>query len=318
MTPSLVVIGSANMDLVVRSAHIAAPGETVLGEAFRQIPGGKGANQAVAAARLGAAVTFVGRVGNDLFGEALRSGMQADSIDTTYLQTDPTEPTGVALIGVDAQGQNAITVASGANFQVSAQDIDQALPIIRRASAILLQLEIPRETVLYATQQAHDAGIPVILNPAPASLTDPLPDSLLAQIDVLTPNEYEASALLGLEYQPESDWAAIANLLLTKGVKAVVITLGEDGCLVADSTGSQHIPAIAVNAVDTTAAGDCFTGALSVALAEGRSLEEAAQFAAQAAAISVTRSGAQPSLPTRSEVDASSVTTSRLTPMPSK
>jgi len=307
MKPSLVVIGSANMDLVVRSAHIAAPGETVLGEAFRQIPGGKGANQAVAAARLGAAITFVGRVGNDLFGEALRTGLQADSIDTTYLQTDPTEPTGVALIGVDAQGQNAITVASGANFQVSAQDIDRALPAIRRASAILLQLEIPRDTVLYAAQQAHEAGIPVILNPAPASLTDPLPDSLLARIDVLTPNEYEAAALLGLAYQPESDWAAIADRLIAKGVKAVVITLGQEGCIIADATASHYVPAVSVTAVDTTAAGDCFTGALSVALAEGRSLEEAARFAAQAAAISVTRPGAQPSLPIRSEVDASFV-----------
>jgi len=304
MKPSLVVIGSANMDLVVRSAHIAAPGETVLGEAFRQIPGGKGANQAVAAARLGAAVTFVGRVGNDLFGEALRAGMQADGIGTTYLQTDPNEPTGVALIGVDAHGQNAITVASGANFQVSAADIDQVLPTIRQAAAILLQLEIPRETVLHAAQQAHEAGIPVILNPAPASLTDPLPASLLARIDVLTPNEYEASALLGLEYHAESDWTAVANRLLARGVNAVVITLGENGCIVANATGSSHIPAVPVAAVDTTAAGDCFTGALAVALAEGHSLTEAAQFAAQAAAISVTRPGAQPSLPTRSEVDA--------------
>jgi len=308
MKPSLVVIGSANMDLVVRSAHIAAPGETVLGEAFRQIPGGKGANQAVAAARLGAAVTFVGRVGTGLFGEALRTGLQADGIDTTHLQTDPTEPTGVALIGVDAQGRNAITVAPGANFQVSAQDIDQALPAIRQAAAILLQLEIPRATVLYAAQQAHAAHIPVILNPAPASLTDPLPDSLLAQIDVLTPNEYEAAALLGLEYHEDSDWTAIAKLLLAKGVKAVVITLGEEGCLVADATGSHHIPAISVTAVDTTAAGDCFTGALAVALAEGHSLEEAGRFAAQAAAISVTRPGAQPSLPSRSEVGMSLTT----------
>ena len=302
MKPSLVVIGSANMDLVVRSAHIAVPGETVLGGAFRQIPGGKGANQAVAAARLGAAVTFVGRVGNDLFGEALRAGLQAEGIDTTYLQTDPTEPTGVALIGVDAQGQNAITVASGANFQVNTSDIDQALPAIRQASAILLQLEIPRETVLYVAQQAHSAGIPIILNPAPASRTDPLPDSLLAQIDVLTPNEYEAAALLGLEYHKDSDWAAIADLLLAKGVKAAVITLGKEGCIVANATGSHHIPALPVTAVDTTAAGDCFTGALAIALAEGRSLEESARFAAQVAAISVTRPGAQPSLPTRSEV----------------
>lgn len=303
MKPLLVVIGSANMDLVVRSRRIAAPGETVLGEAFRQIPGGKGANQAVAAARLGADVAFVGRVGNDLFGEALRTSLQADGIDTTCLQTDPAEPTGVALITVDATGQNAITVASGANYQVDKSDIDTALPTIKRASALLLQLEIPRETILYAAQKAHGAGIQVLLNPAPVSLTDPLPDSLLSQIDVLTPNEYEASALLGRAYSPDSDWGEMAGLLLDKGVKAVVITLGAEGCILGDATGIRHLPAVAVTAVDTTAAGDCFTGALAVALAEGRSLDDAARFAAQAAAISVTRSGAQPSLPTRSEVE---------------
>ncbi len=304
MKPRLVVIGSANMDLVVRSAHIPAPGETVLGEAFRQIPGGKGANQAVAAARLGAEVTFVGRVGPDLFGEAIRVGLQADGIDTTFLQTDPTEPTGVALIGVDAKGQNAITVASGANYKVTASDVEQAFSAIESASAVLLQMEIPVETVLYAAQRAHAAGVRVILNPAPASPTAPLPDSLLTQIDVLTPNEHEAAALLGYETIDGLDWESVASRLLDRGVKAVVVTLGENGCVLADGTGIRRLPAFAVTAVDTTAAGDCFTGALAVAIAEGRSLDEAARFAAQAAAISVTRAGAQPSLPTRSEVEA--------------
>lgn len=302
MRSHLVVIGSANMDLVVRSERIPAPGETVLGEAFRQIPGGKGANQAVAAARLGAPVIFVGRVGQDPFGEALRAGMQADGIDTSCLQTDLTEPTGVALIGVDAQGRNAITVASGANFQVGSDDVDQAYPAIRRASTLLLQLEIPRETVLYAAQMARIVGIPVILNPAPVSPSDPLPDSLLAQIDVLTPNEHEAAALLGYASTAGLDWEQIAIALRDRGVKTVVITLGEEGCVLADASGVRLVPAVPVKAVDTTAAGDCFTGALAVALAENRSLHEAAQFAAQAAAISVTRPGAQPSLPTRTEV----------------
>jgi ribokinase len=292
------------MDLVVRSQRIPSPGETVLGEGFRQIPGGKGANQAVAAARLGAEVTFVGRVGADLFGEALRAGMQADGIDTAYLRTDPTEPTGVALIGVDAAGRNAITVASGANFQVSPADVEEAWPRIAGASALLLQLEIPIATVLYAAQRAHEAGIRVLLNPAPVSPTDPLPASLLALIDVLTPNEHEAAALTGWPVNDASNWNTIAVALLARGVRAVVITLGEAGCLAADASGVTTIAGVAVQAVDTTAAGDCFTGALAVALAEGCSLIEAARFAGHAAAISVTRPGAQPSLPTRAEVEA--------------
>lgn len=304
MSARLVVIGSANMDLVVRSQRIPAPGETVLGEAFRQIPGGKGANQAVAAARLGAEVAFVGRVGRDLFGEALRAGMQADGIDTTCLGVDPTEPTGVALIGVDAQGRNAITVASGANFQVSNLDIDAALPLLTEASAVLLQLEIPRETVLYAVRKAQELDVPVILNPAPISHGDPLPASLLAQIDVLTPNEHEAAALLGYPTTEGLNWENVARSLRKLGANSVIVTLGEAGCVLADTQGIRHVPAVPVSPVDTTAAGDCFTGALAVALGEGHSLEDAAHFAALAAAISVTRPGAQPSLPTRSEVEA--------------
>ena len=304
MKPRLVVIGSANMDLVVRSQRIAAPGETVLGEAFRQIPGGKGANQAVAAARLGAEVTFVGRVGQDLFGEALRSGFQKDGIDTEFLRTDPTEPTGVALITVDAAGQNAITVASGANHKVNHEDVEAALWAVEAASAVVLQLEIPLETVFYAAQKARAAGVRVILNPAPVSADKPLPDALYALIDVLIPNEFEAAALLGHKLTGDNDWGAMAELLLAKGVRAVVITLGAEGCILADAAGSRHLAAMAVKAVDTTAAGDCFTGALAVASAEGRSLDDAALFAAQAASISVTRTGAQPSLPTRREVDA--------------
>ena len=304
MRPRLVVLGSANMDLVVHSSHIAAPGETVLGHAFRQIPGGKGANQAVAAARLGAAVAFVGRVGNDAFGEQLRSCLQNAGIDATCLRSDPNEPTGVALIGVDDRGQNAITVASGANFRVDESDVEDASPFVAEASALLLQLEIPPGAVRHAISRARQSGIRVILNPAPASLADPLPDALLAQIDVLTPNEHEAAALLGYETTDGLDWMDAAARLHARGVKFVIITLGAEGCVLADATGVRHIPAIPVTAVDTTAAGDCFTGALAVALAEGRSPDAAAGFAAAAAAISVTRSGAQPSLPFRSEVDA--------------
>jgi ribokinase len=204
---------------------------------------------------------------------------------------------------VDACGQNAITVASGANFQVDTSDVDQAFSSLPGVSALLLQLEIPRETVRHATQKAREAGLKIILNPAPVSLSDPLPDSLLAQIDVLTPNEHEAAALLGYETTDGLEWEEVAIHLRAKGVQAVVITLGADGCVVADATGVRRVSAFAVQAVDTTAAGDCFTGAIAVALAEGRSLDDAARFASLAASLSVTRSGAQPSLPTRSEVD---------------
>jgi ribokinase len=304
MRPRLVVLGSANMDLVVRSSHIAAPGETVLGQAFRQIPGGKGANQAVAAARLGAEVAFIGRVGNDAFGESLRAGLQADGIGTAFLRTDPTEPTGVALIGVDDHGQNAITVASGANFRVCETDVDAASSLLSGASALLLQLEIPRDVIVYAAHKAHDAGIKVLLNPAPVSLSDPLSASLFAQLDVLTPNEHEAAALLGYSTPDGLDWREVAERLRAKGAKSVIITLGAAGCVVADTNGVRRVPAVAATAVDTTAAGDCFSAALAVALAEGCTLDNAARFAAQAAAISVTRAGAQTSLPTRVEVDA--------------
>ncbi len=302
--PRIVVVGSANMDLVVRVAHIPAPGETVLGGAFAAVPGGKGANQAVAAARLGAEVWFVGRVGDDAFGTALRAELQAAGIHTDYVMSEPDTASGVALIGVADSGQNAIIVAPGANGLVRPGDIEAARATIADADAVIVQLEIPRAAVAHAIGLAKSLGVRVLLNPAPVSLDDPLPPELLALADVVTPNESEAASLLGFAAPETLDMTQAARELRARGVANVVITLGGAGCLAANGAGVTHMAAPLVQAVDTTAAGDCFTGALAVGLAEGRSLEAAAQFAIRAASLSVTRAGAQPSLPTRAEVDA--------------
>jgi len=300
--PRLVVIGSANMDLVVRTERIPSPGETILGGAFVMAPGGKGANQAVAAARLGGQVRFVGRIGADPFGDALLAQMLAAGIETEHVIRDPEQPTGVALIGVDAQGQNAIMVAPGANSRVSPADVDAARASIRAAAGVVIQLEIPRETVLHAVAVARAEGTRVILNPAPIRHTNPLSNDLLRQVDVLTPNEHEAANLLG-HAEPEGlDWEQAATELQARGIPNVVITLGSEGCVVASRAGIQRLPAVPVTAIDTTAAGDCFTGALAVALAEGADLLPAARFATRAAALSVTGLGAQPSLPSRAAV----------------
>jgi ribokinase len=304
MKPKLVVVGSANRDLVVKTERIPAPGETVIGGAFVTAPGGKGGNQAVAAARLGAEVWFVGRVGRDIFGDALADEMIAAGIHVDFLRRDDIEPTGVALIGVDARGENAIIVAPGANHRLGRNDILAALPAIAQAYSLIVQLEIPLETVEAAIDAAIAAGTKVILNPAPVNHANPLTDSLLAKIDVLTPNEHEAAQLLGYASPNDLDWETAAQRLRAKGIGAVVITLGEAGCVLADAIGTRRIPSVPVHAIDTTAAGDCFTGALAVGLAEGLSLDDAARFASRAAALSVSRLGAQPSLPTRSEVDA--------------
>lgn len=300
--PRVVVVGSANMDLVVRVEHIPAPGETVLGGQFLTVPGGKGANQAVATARLGGRVCFVGCVGRDPFGDGLLASLRADSIDTTYTRRDADYPSGVALIGVDAQGQNAITVAPGANHRLTPSDVEAALPAIETAHCVIIQLEIPLETVAHAIALAHRSGVRVILNPAPVRHTHPLPTALLSEVDVLIPNEHEAANLLGYASSEGLEMEALARQLLALGPKQIVITLGGEGCLLASANGIQRLPAVPVVPVDTTAAGDCFTGALAVGLAEGHDLEFAALFACRAAALSVTRSGAQPSLPTRDEL----------------
>jgi len=299
-TPSfdVVVVGSVNMDLVVSAPEIPAPGQTVLGSDFKTISGGKGANQAVAAARLGARVAVVGRVGEDAFGQSLREGFTCASVDCGHLRDTAGVASGVALIVVAESGQNAICVAAGANARVGPDDVERAADLIAKARVCVVQLEIPLETAVRAVAIARRHGVGVVLDPAPAP--EALPDELFA-VDVLTPNESEAARLLGLE-GGAVDPDVIARCLRERGAGAVVLTLGETGCLACDSGGSLRVGAHAVEVVDTTAAGDAFTGALAVALAEGRCLREGVAFANAAGALACTRFGAQPSLPTRPAV----------------
>jgi ribokinase len=300
-TARIVVVGSSNTDMVVKTERIPAPGETVLGEGFVMVPGGKGANQAVAAARLGAEATFVARLGADVFGDQSAASISAAGVDTTWLARDPSHPTGVALIFVDAIGQNSIVVAPGANMAVSRDDVDRARPALERANVLVLQCEIPIETVGHAIELGKELGKTVVLNPAPAR---PLPEGLLLGLDVVTPNEVEACTILGHAWDESFDPAQAARELLGLGASAAIITLGARGAVVAAAGQVRRVPPRAVRAVDTTAAGDCFTGALACALGEGASLDTAVDFATAAAAISVTRMGAMPSLPSRREVEA--------------
>lgn len=299
--PRIVVIGSTNTDLVVGVRHIPAPGETVLGGALATVAGGKGANQAVAAARLGGAVTFVARLGEDAFGENAVAGFVQEGLDTRYVTATPGAASGVALIAVnEATGENAIVVAPGANALLSPEDVDAAAPAFDAAQAVVVSLEIPLETAARAVEAADARRIPVILNPAPAR---PLPPDLLERITVLTPNEGEARRILNRD-EDDADAADLAAALLESGVGAAVMTLGAAGAVLATPDGVEHVPGFRVTAVDTVAAGDCFTGALAVEFAAGRSLRDAVRFANAAAALSVTRRGAQPALPTRAEVEA--------------
>lgn len=295
----IVVLGSTNTDMVIKAERIPAPGETILGGRFLMNPGGKGANQAVAAARLGGAVTFVAKVGDDLFGREAKALFAKEGICTDYVLTDPCEPSGVALIMVDAKGENCISVASGANGALSAGDVAVARGAIEAAGVLLMQLETPLETVLCAVQWAAAKGVPVILNPAPACA---LPAELLACLSLITPNESEAELLTGVKVTDEATAQAAAAALCAKGVGRVVITMGAKGAFVFEHGRGVLVPAFPVKAVDTTAAGDVFNGALAVALTEGQALAEAVRFAAQAASISVTRMGAQASAPRREEL----------------
>ncbi|BDI31831.1 ribokinase [Capsulimonas corticalis] len=298
--PHVVVVGSSNTDMTARVARLPGPGETVLSERFEMVAGGKGANQAVAAARLGAQVTFVARVGADALGAQAIAGFQAAGIDTAYVVQDSGAPTGIALIGVDAaRGENSIIVAPGANAHLSPSDVEAASEVIRNADIVVCQLETPLETVKTALRIAWEAGVLTVLNPAPAQ---PLPADLLALVDILTPNETEAVLLVGdTDASPE----AAAQQLHALGVSSVVVTLGAAGALVSNADGVVVVAGRrAPTVVDTTGAGDCFTGALSVALAEGKDLRRAAEFAGAAASLSVAKAGAQPSMPTRADVDA--------------
>ena len=296
---NILVIGSSNTDMVVRVPRIPKPGETVLGGEFTMVPGGKGANQAVAAARAGGHVTFVARVGDDVFGERALKNFEADGIETRFVFRTSGAPSGIALINVDGRGENSISVASGANACLSAGDIEKADEAFAEADIVLLQLETPMETVWAAAKKAWDRGVPVILNPAPAR---PLDDDLLRLIAVLTPNEHEAEFLTRIPVLDESGARKAAVRLRELGVVSVFITLGERGVYASSPEFEGLVPAFKVDPVDTTAAGDVFNGALAVALAEKEPLKDALRFASAAAALSVTRPGAQPSAPNRAEI----------------
>lgn len=297
MKKAIIVVGSLNMDLVVRTSRHPKIGETILGSDFRTFPGGKGANQAVAAARLGGKVWMVGRVGRDDFGEALLQSAAADGVETDYIQKDPNAATGVALITVDQAGQNTIVVASGANGQVSPEDVIRAENLFEQAGVLLLQLESPIPAVQKAVEIASRHGVRVILNPAPAP-SQPLNPELLAGVDYLIPNQTELSLLSGKE-----DLSEGVEILRSCGVGQVIVTLGGDGVLLAHDQGVERIPAFPVKAVDTTAAGDAFMGAFAVALVAGIDVRQAAVWGNAAGALSVMRPGAQPSLPTKQELD---------------
>ena len=295
----IIVIGSTNMDMVVKTSHIPVPGETVLSGSFFMNPGGKGANQAVSVARLGGDVAFVSKVGNDVFGKQSTQLFEEEGIDIAHLLSDDTLPSGVALITVDRSGENSIVVASGANASLMPADLEDALDKIAGAGIVLMQLEIPMETVHFAAIYAVKHGVKVILNPAPANT---LPPKLLSCIDIITPNQSEAAMLSGINVTDAATAAQAAVAIHNLGVKSVIITMGAMGCVIYDKGEITVVPAQKVEAVDTTAAGDVFCGALAVALAEGGTLFDAVNFASRAAAISVTRMGAQPSIPYRKEL----------------
>ena len=296
----VLVIGSSNTDMTINVARLPRAGETILGGEFAMCAGGKGANQAVGAARAGGAVTFIGRIGRDMFGEQALASLAAEGINLDYVVRDPARPSGVALIYVGSHGENSIAVASGANASLKPADVRKAKRAFREASVLVLQLETPLETVQAAAELAARAGVRVILNPAPAQ---PLPASLLKRVYLLTPNESEAAMLTGVTVNNETGAAKAADKLRARGAKNVIVTLGARGAFLAGENVRGLIPAYKVKAVDATAAGDVFNGALGFALAEGQSLPEAARFANAAAAISVTRLGAQRSAPRRAEIE---------------
>lgn len=296
----IVVIGSCNTDMVIKSDRLPVPGETILGGTFMMNPGGKGANQAVAAARLGGQVTFISKTGNDLFGRQSIELYENEGINTDYIFSDAEHPSGVALISVDMNGENCIVVASGANATLSSKDIDKARTAVERADILLMQLEIPLDTVEYAAKLAYGKGIKVVLNPAPACY---LPDSLLKCLYMIIPNKTEAEMLSGVKVADWDSAKQAADIISSKGVSIVLITLGSLGALIKEGDQYYTVEATKVNAVDTTAAGDTFCGAVCIALSEGRSVCEAVKWANRASGITVTRMGAQSSIPYRRELE---------------
>lgn len=295
----IVVIGSSNTDMVIKCDHLPAPGETILGGNFFMNAGGKGANQAVAAARLNGDVIFIAKVGNDVFGKQAIELFSKEKINTEYIFIDDENPSGVALINVDEKGENSITVAQGSNGNLSVDDLKILSYVIEQADIILAQLEIPIETIEYVATIAKQHNKTFILNPAPACK---LSDELLCKVSIITPNEKEAEMLTGISIMNIDSAKQAAQILSATGIKTVIITLGEDGALLYQNNSFNLISTDKVVAVDTTAAGDIFNGALAVALSEKRLIEDAVMFANKAATISVTRLGAQASAPHRSEL----------------
>jgi ribokinase len=312
MSASIVVIGSLNMDFVIAVDRLPLPGETILGRNFRMIPGGKGANQAYAAAKLAGAtaVRMLGRVGADSFGTALKNNLAAVGVDIRAVLETESEATGVACIHVDDAGQNSITVAPGANGALSASDIDSERWALEGARCVLLQLEVPIETVAEGLREARRVGATCILDPAPARA---LPKEILQLVDIATPNENEACVLAGVPVGRvnATDAVALGNRIRELGVRSVIVKLGDQGCVYSGPDGTFTAPPFPVRAVDSTAAGDTFNAALAVALAEGAGVENALRFANAAAAISVTRPGAQTSAPVRAEVESLLAETTR-------
>jgi ribokinase len=298
----IVVVGSSNTDMTIRLAHLPKPGETEIGGDFSTAAGGKGANQAVGAARAGGSVTFIAKVGRDMFGDQAIEGYIKDGLDVKFVLRDPAEKSGVALIFVGKKsGENSIAVASGANGKLSPADVKKAAKAITEAKILIMQLETPIATVEAAAALAFKAGVRIILNPAPAQK---LPDRLLKQVSIFTPNELEAEFFTGVKVTTIEDAGRAADKLLAKGIETVIITLGTRGSFVANKDGKKLVPSFKVKPIDTTGAGDIYNGVLAVALAEGKPILEAARQANAAGAISVTMLGAQPSAPTRKGIEA--------------
>ena len=295
---NICVIGSLNMDLVVNVDAMPKPGQTIIGSNFKEVPGGKGANQAVAMARLNGNVSMIGKVGEDGFGQTLINSLKNDKVDTTYIQTTKGS-TGVALITVDKNAQNSIVVSPGANFEVKEEDIDNNIKAIENSDIVVLQLETPLNTIKYALNKAKELNKYTILNPAPAVKLD---DEIIKNVDLLTPNETELEIISGVSIETEEDIQKAAQIMIEKGVKELIVTLGSKGSLYINKEKSMFKKAYKVEAVDTTAAGDSYTGALAVALSQDKGIEDAMAFASKVGALSVLKEGAQSSLPTLEDV----------------
>lgn len=295
---NICVIGSLNMDLVVNVDTMPKPGQTIIGSNFKEVPGGKGANQAVAMARLNGNVSMIGKVGEDAFGQTLINSLKNDRVDTTYIETTK-GATGVALITVDKNAQNSIVVSPGANFEVKEEDIDNNIKAIENSDIVVLQLETPLNTIKYALKKAKELNKYTLLNPAPALKLD---DEIIKNVDLLTPNETELEIISGVSIETEEDIQKAAQVMIEKGVKELIVTLGSKGSLYINKEKSIFKKAYKVEAVDTTAAGDSYTGALAVALSNDKIIEEAMDFASKVGALSVLKEGAQSSLPTLEDV----------------